>query len=213
MNRCLDTRPTSIPATRGNRASTRHAARRRPRTERGIGRSDDGRGRELRDRDVIRMSVRAVRSERHDDVRTNSPQVRGDACDHLARRSALSRLLIAIFEQRRHRGCRAPSCRRAQLVFTNLGERRRAGMLSVAGPMAAEAAASPRVAVTRDTSTPSAAYFASVPPKPSDSSSGWASTAIRRRAVRVTGRSPFRGTRHARRDRPTGSSSSIAAGR
>src|SRR5512134_3736203 len=37
---------------------------------------------------------------------------------------------------------------------------------------------SPRVAVTRNTSTPSAAYFASVPPTPSDSSSGWASTAI-----------------------------------
>ena len=37
---------------------------------------------------------------------------------------------------------------------------------------------SPRVAVTRKTSTPSDAYFASVPPTPSDSSSGWASTAI-----------------------------------
>src|SRR3954465_11146087 len=36
---------------------------------------------------------------------------------------------------------------------------------------------SPRVAVTRYVSTPSAAYLASVPPKPSDSSSGCARTA------------------------------------
>src|SRR5688500_2788633 len=39
---------------------------------------------------------------------------------------------------------------------------------------------SPRVAVIRNTSAPSAAHFASVPPTPSDSSSGWASTASRR---------------------------------
>ncbi len=39
---------------------------------------------------------------------------------------------------------------------------------------------SPRVAVTRYVSTPSAAYLASVPPVPSDSSSGWARTHIRR---------------------------------
>jgi len=37
---------------------------------------------------------------------------------------------------------------------------------------------SPRVAVNRKTSAPSDAYFASVPPTPRDSSSGWASTAI-----------------------------------
>src|SRR5438874_8898136 len=42
--------------------------------------------------------------------------------------------------------------------------------------------ASPRVAVSRKTSTPSDAYFASVPPTPRDSSSGWASTAINRGA-------------------------------
>src|SRR3954466_4037539 len=43
---------------------------------------------------------------------------------------------------------------------------------------------SPCVAVTTNTSTPSDAYFASVPPIPSDSSSGWASTAISRRRCR-----------------------------
>src|SRR5262249_22030600 len=37
---------------------------------------------------------------------------------------------------------------------------------------------SPRVAVIRNTSTPSDAYLARVPPTPRDSSSGWASTAI-----------------------------------
>src|SRR6187549_418343 len=46
---------------------------------------------------------------------------------------------------------------------------------------------SPRVAVTRYVSTPSAAYLASVPPVPSDSSSGWARTHISRSG---TGKSP-----------------------
>src|SRR5512134_2503835 len=40
---------------------------------------------------------------------------------------------------------------------------------------------SPRVAQTRYVSTPSAAYFASVPPIPIDSSSGWAKTQSNRK--------------------------------
>src|SRR5512134_3870465 len=51
---------------------------------------------------------------------------------------------------------------------------------------------SPRVAVTRATSTPSEAYFASVPPTPSDSSSGWASTAISLRRELIAGSRSFR---------------------
>ena len=48
----------------------------------------------------------------------------------------------------------------------------------MASPGSAISPASPRVAVTRWTSQPSAAYLASVPPVPNASSSGWAKTAI-----------------------------------
>ena len=105
LERRLIRRPRRLAATRGNTASTRRAA--------GpvapvavvvarVGRRDDRRGRELRDRDVIGMAVRAVGRERQDDLR--------DAPGGSARRSqtprvgfARSSCCILVVEQRTRR--------------------------------------------------------------------------------------------------------------
>jgi hypothetical protein len=52
--------------------------------KRGVGGGDDARGRELSDRDVIRMSIGAIGPERDDDVRTHSPEAPGNGGDCLA---------------------------------------------------------------------------------------------------------------------------------
>ena len=128
---------------------------------------------------MIRMPVRAVGSERHDDVGTDPPQVPDDGPRQprvgshgrdADRDSRATRLRAHPMPPRRRaappRGCSpAPTGRDA--------EDRRDGWPRYRPP-------SPRVAVSRKTSTPSDAYFASVPPTPSDSSSGCASTAISR---------------------------------
>ena len=51
------------------------------RLEGGIGGGHGRSRRELRDSDVVGMSVPAVRRERHNDVRTHTPQVASDTSD------------------------------------------------------------------------------------------------------------------------------------
>ena len=116
--------------------------------KRGVGRSDDRRRGELRDRDVIGMSVGAVRSERHDDVGLDPPQVSDNGRDRLARVRAVE-MLIAIVEQRdfahtQHRGGGA------QLRLTDVRQRQRAGMLMIVRDDGrGKRPLSPRVAVSR----------------------------------------------------------------
>ena len=88
---------------------------------------------------MIRMSVRAVGSERHDDVGTNPPQVPDDAGDGLAGVRAVE-MLVAVVEQRHfaHAQHRRGG---AQLSLTDLRQRQRAGMLRIVGTMAAVTAA------------------------------------------------------------------------
>jgi hypothetical protein len=64
-----------------------------------IGRGHDGRRGELRDRDVVRVPVRAVRTEGDDDVGTDASQVEHEVRDHLARVGPIQ-LAIAEREQR-----------------------------------------------------------------------------------------------------------------
>ena len=64
--------------------------------KRGVRRGDDGRRGELRDRDVIRMSVRAVWSERHDDIGTNPPQVPDNARDSLTWVRPVEMLVVVV---------------------------------------------------------------------------------------------------------------------
>ena len=124
------------------------------------------------------MAVRAVGAEGDHDVRPDAPDVRGDRLDRLADVGPIQRLVLVVehgdVANAQHRGGGA------QFLLADLPQTLGARMLGRV-PMAPERPFWPRVAVTRNVSTPSAAYFASVPPTPSDSSSGWARTAIRRR--------------------------------
>ena len=104
-----------------------------------VGRGHDGRRRELGDRDVIRMPVRAVRPERHDDVGPDAPQVTGDARDRLARIRPIE-LLIAIVEQRSSRARPAPRPRRAAPLSRISASATAPGMLGRTGPMPAVSA-------------------------------------------------------------------------
>ena len=61
-------------------------------------RPHDGRGRQLRDGDVIRVPVRAERIERHDHLRPDAPYVAGDLLARLRRIDAIQ-LAIEIIQQ------------------------------------------------------------------------------------------------------------------
>src|SRR5437763_10235051 len=77
----------------------RHGCRQVAGGKRGIGGGDNRRGRELRDRDVIWMSVSAVGPERDDDVGTNPPQLHGDVRNRHAWVRPVE-MLIAVVEDR-----------------------------------------------------------------------------------------------------------------
>ena len=71
---------------------------------------------------MVGVSVRAVGSERHDDVGTSSPQMLGNACDDLTRVRAVEMLVVVVeqgdFANAEHRSGSA------QLGLTDARERR-----------------------------------------------------------------------------------------
>ena len=168
----------------GNKASTRGAAltpRRPDRRRCAVGRYDDRRGRELTDRDVIGMAVSAVRTERHDDIRTDSSQVleRSARSLHVGRRDRADRpdTRARNFTDAEHRR------RRLELGLSNRSKRRCPWVVRVA-PAAILTAFTLRRGDEKRLDA-AAAYFAKLPPNPRDSSSGCASTAIRRRLLAI----------------------------
>src|SRR5262252_6365715 len=65
----------------------------------GVRRSHDSCGGELRDGNVIRMPIGAIRSERHDDLGLNSSNMLNNGGNNLARFGAIE-VLVAVIEHR-----------------------------------------------------------------------------------------------------------------
>jgi hypothetical protein len=99
------------------------------------------RGRELRDGDVIRMSVGAVRAERHDDLGAMPPQLADDAQGRLPRIGRVE-LPVAVAEERDVANTQRLRCG-PQLRFPDSRERLGSGMLGLTRAMPAETARVP----------------------------------------------------------------------
>ena len=120
----------------------------------------------LRDSDMIRVAIKSIRPERNDHTRTNDLQQRDDFSDNLCI-FGLIEIAIKIVQK-----CEMPSI---SLASRNSLSRMVPSAVSPGcSSLGPRQPRSPRVATTREVSTPSRAYFASVPPIASDSSSGWA---------------------------------------
>ena len=142
--------------------------------------NDDRRGRELANRDVIGVAVSAFRAERHDDIRTDSSEVR-------AIRSIASRGLA-------RSSCR-PDTRARKLTDAEQRGRRaelRSRIVRAPQPrvlrIAAHAAISTAFTLSRGDEKRLDAIrrvLRQAPPNPRDSSSGCASTAISRRLLAI----------------------------
>src|SRR6266542_6624939 len=104
----------------------------------GVRRGHDRRRGELRDRDVVRMPVPAIRSERHHDIGTNPPHLPGDTSDYLAWLRTMEMLVMVI--EHGHVAHTEHFCRGPKLALADRGQGQRPGMLWVVRAKAAEAA-------------------------------------------------------------------------
>ncbi len=100
-----------------------------------VGRLENRRARELRQRDVIGMAVMAVHRKRHHHLRPDAADVRGDLGDDLAR---ICPIHVAVNEVEKTDFLQAESLgRAAQLLFAQLAEHAQAGILLLGAEPAA----------------------------------------------------------------------------
>src|SRR5262249_58201176 len=104
----------------------------------GVGGRDESGCCKLRDRDVIRMSVRAVGPEGHDNVGTELSQLRDNAADGLAWIGAIE-MLVWIVEHG-HFAKPQHCCGGPQLRLANRRQRRGSGMPRIPASLTAETA-------------------------------------------------------------------------